>query len=80
MLTSSPRLDPFGVYGIVPSVVSPSGERVEHVSTPDPATTNLCFGGPDLRTAFVTLSGTGRLMAVEWARPGLRLNHQRVAS
>jgi gluconolactonase len=61
------------------TVVSPAGELVEHVSTPDPATTNLCFGGSDLRTAFVTLSGTGRLMAVEWSRPGLRLHHQRPA-
>ncbi len=25
---------------------------------PDPMTTNVCFGGHDLRTAFVTLSGT----------------------
>jgi gluconolactonase len=58
------------------TVVSPAGECVEHVSTPDPGTTNLCFGGTDLRTAYVTLSGTGRLVAVEWARLGLRLHHQ----
>ena len=31
------------------------------------------FGGDDLRTAFVTLSGTGRIVAFEWPRPGLRL-------
>lgn len=59
------------------TVVSPSGERVEHVPLPDPLTTNLCFGGSDLRTAYVTLSGIGRLVAVDWARPGLRLIHQR---
>jgi gluconolactonase len=58
------------------TVVSPQGERVEHVPMPDPLTTNLCFGGPDLRTAYVTLSGIGKLMAVEWTRPGLRLEHQ----
>jgi gluconolactonase len=58
------------------TVVSPAGERIEHVSTPDPATTNVCFGGPDLRTAYVTLSGVGKLVEVEWARPGLRLHHQ----
>jgi gluconolactonase len=44
---------------------------------PDPLTTNICFGGPDLKTAYVTLSGSGRLVAFEWERPGLRLNHQR---
>lgn len=58
------------------TVVSPAGERIEHVPAPDPATTNLCFGGRDLRTAYLTLSGTGRLMEIEWARPGLRLQHQ----
>ena len=35
--------------------------------------TNIAFGGPDLTTAFVTLSGTGRLVAVEWDTPGLPL-------
>jgi gluconolactonase len=58
------------------TVVSPAGERVEHVPMPDSLTTNLCFGGADLRTAYVTLSGIGKLVAVEWARPGLRLAHQ----
>jgi gluconolactonase len=58
------------------TVVSPAGELVEHVPMPDPLTTNLCFGGPDLRTAYVTLSGVGKLVAVDWARPGLRLQHQ----
>ena len=27
-----------------------------------------------MRTAFITLSGTGRLIAVDWPRPGLALN------
>jgi gluconolactonase len=40
---------------------------------PDALTTNVCFGGPELRTAFVTLSSTGRLVAIDWPRPGLRL-------
>ena len=50
-----------------------TARRSEHVPLPDPLTTNVCFGGPDLRTAFVTLSGTGRLVSFEWPRPGLRL-------
>ena len=41
---------------------------------PDPMTTNICFGGPDRKTAYITLSWTGRLVAVDWPTPGLRLN------
>ena len=41
------------------TVISPDGEIVEHVPTGDPFTTNICFGGPDRRTAYITLSGTG---------------------
>jgi gluconolactonase len=57
------------------TVISPDGRHVEHHPMPDPLTTNICFGGPDLKTAFVTLSWTGRLVAVDWPVPGLRLNH-----
>ncbi len=55
------------------SVISPDGALVRQVPTGDPMTTNICFGGPDLRTAYVTLSGTGRLVAFNWKEPGLRL-------
>src|SRR5258705_862217 len=55
------------------TVIAPNGEVLEHVGTGDPLTTNICFGGPDLRTAYVTCSGTGQLVAFDWARPGLRL-------
>jgi gluconolactonase len=53
--------------------VSPDGSSVEHLATGDPITTNICFGGPDLGTAYITCSGTGRLLATEWPRPGLQL-------
>ncbi len=56
--------------------VSPDGQSVEAITTDDPITTNLCFGGPELRTAYVTLSGTGRVVTLDWPRPGLRLAHQ----
>ena len=46
---------------------------VEFVETGDLFTTNICFGGEDLRTAYLTLSGTGKLAAAPWARPGLEL-------
>ena len=55
------------------SVISPAGELVEFVATTDPFTTNICWGGDDLRTAYITLSGTGQLIAMPWARPGLKL-------
>ena len=41
------------------AVDSPSGEDVDYVETPDIFTTNICFGGSDLRTAYITLSGSG---------------------
>jgi gluconolactonase len=56
------------------SVISPAGELVEFVAMPDRMTTNICFGGPDLKTAYVTLSLSGRLVAQAWPRPGLPLN------
>lgn len=55
------------------TVISPDGETVTHVATDDVLTTNVCFGGDDLRTAFVTLSSTGRLVKLPWPRPGLPL-------
>ena len=56
------------------TVISPDGRHVEHHPFPDPMTTNICFGGPDLKTAYVTLSWTGRLVAADWPTPGLRLH------
>jgi gluconolactonase len=53
-------------------VVQPDGGH-EYVALPDRFTTNVCFGGGDLRTAYATLSGTGRLVALDWPRPGLPL-------
>jgi gluconolactonase len=53
--------------------ISPDGATVEHTPLPDLLVTNICFGGPDGRTAYCTLSATGKLVAVDWPRPGLRL-------
>lgn len=55
------------------TVISPEGEQVEFVSTPDMFTTNIAFGGADMRDAYICLSGTGRLARTRWARPGLKL-------
>jgi gluconolactonase len=59
------------------TAISPDGGTVEHLPLPDPLVTNICFGGPDLRTAYATLSGTGALVSFEWPRQGLRLHHAR---
>jgi gluconolactonase len=55
------------------SVVSPAGELVEFHEAPDIYCTNICFGGPDRRTAFITFSGYGQLFTTPWPRPGLKL-------
>ncbi|MDP6346420.1 MAG: SMP-30/gluconolactonase/LRE family protein [Alphaproteobacteria bacterium] len=57
------------------TVIAPEGGEIEHLPTPgDRYATNICFGGPDLRTAYITLSSTGKLVAMDWPRPGLPLN------
>jgi gluconolactonase len=56
------------------TVVSPQGGEIEFIPMPDVYTTNLCFGGPGLKTAFVTLSTTGKLVSIEWPRAGTPLN------
>ncbi len=58
------------------SVIAPGGELVEFVPTPDIFTTNICWGGDDMRTAWITLSGSGKLAQMRWPRPGLTLAHQ----
>ena len=61
------------------TVVSPQGEILEFVEirlddgTPVPLPSNICFGGADMRDAWITCSSTGRLYKVRWPRPGLKL-------
>jgi gluconolactonase len=45
----------------------------EHYPFPDLVCTNICFGGADMRDAWVTASSTGKLYKARWPRPGLRL-------
>ena len=56
------------------TVIPPDGGAAAHVPMPDPVTTNIAFGGKGLRTAYITLSMSGRLVSTEWDRPGLPLN------
>ena len=62
------------VFGGI-TVVAPDSRFIEFVSMPDPLCTNICFGGPDLQTAYITLSGSGRLVSLPWPRAGHRLNY-----
>jgi gluconolactonase len=64
------------VYGGV-SVFAPEGGLLEFYEAPEPYCTNIAFGGADLKTAFITLSGYGQLVAVDWPRAGLPLLHQK---
>ncbi len=59
------------------SAVAPDGSEVEFWSIDDPVVTNICFGGDDLRTAWITSSATGRLLRTTWPRPGLELPYNR---
>ena len=58
------------------TVFSPAGEVVRQVKVPDVFPTNICFGGPGLRTAYMTLTEIGRLVSMPWPEAGLRLNYQ----
>jgi gluconolactonase len=55
------------------SVIAPDGRLVEQVPTGDTVTTNICFGGADRKTAYITLAGKGEVMEMAWPRPGLAL-------
>ncbi|HXC40628.1 MAG TPA: SMP-30/gluconolactonase/LRE family protein [Burkholderiales bacterium] len=52
----------------------PDGSAQRHHPVPDLHTTNLAFGGPDMRTAYVTCGGHGWLMETRWHEPGLKLH------
>ena len=60
------------------TVITPSGDT-SHVPTGDLLTTNICFGDRDgsgeYRDAYVTVSGTGKLLHGRWPHRGLRLAH-----
>lgn len=61
------------------TVVSPVDGSTRHIATGDLLTTNICFGDNDgsgeYRDAYITCSGTGRLLHMRWPSNGLRLNY-----
>jgi len=54
----------------------PGTDKFEHTALPDLVVTNICWGGRGRKTAFVTLSATGKLAALEWRSPGLKLAYE----
>jgi len=54
-------------------VFPPEGGAPEVIAIPDFLTTNIAFGGPDRRTAYVTMGSSGRVATLDWDVPGLAL-------
>jgi gluconolactonase len=54
------------------ATVTPQG-NVGTIFTDDQVTTNIAFGGADMRDAFITLSMKGMLVRRRWDEPGMRL-------
>jgi gluconolactonase len=58
--------------------LSPQGEVLREITLPGKALSNICFGGPDGRTAYVTEVDLGRLVTFRVDKPGLAwTRHQR---
>jgi gluconolactonase len=55
------------------TTVAPDGTILDVVRCDERMPTNICFGGPDRRTAYITLSNTGRLLEMPWPEAGLAL-------
>lgn len=73
MLPHGPQINDNG--GI--TVISPDGDVLEFIEIAaggvrDPLPSNICFGGADRRTAFITLGGSGRLVSCGMRVPGLK--------
>ncbi|MBM3727481.1 MAG: SMP-30/gluconolactonase/LRE family protein [Acidobacteria bacterium] len=59
------------------AVVSPAGVLVREVPVLGSKPSNICFGGPDGRTAYVTEMEHGRLVQFRTERPGLEFERNR---
>lgn len=51
--------------------LSPEGKAIQEIDVLGPSPTNICFGGPDGRTAYVTEAEHKRLVQFRVDRPGL---------
>jgi sugar lactone lactonase YvrE len=57
-----------GVY-----VYNPEGELLDTINTGGSRTTNLCFGGPDFNTLYVTVDDLGAMVTIPVGVEGYRL-------
>jgi len=53
-------------------IITPDG-GTENVAVPDVMPTNICFGGQDMRDAWITGGAGGTLIKTRWPTPGARL-------
>lgn len=53
----------------------PEAGDIRRIPVGDPLVTNICWGCNAMTTAYVTASGTGKLLSMEWPQSGLRLAH-----
>ncbi|MEM7671186.1 MAG: SMP-30/gluconolactonase/LRE family protein [Pseudomonadota bacterium] len=58
------------------AIIDPQSGTRAQVDFPDLLTTNICFGGADMRDAWICLSATGQLAKCRWPRAGLTLAHR----
>ncbi|MGI9426348.1 MAG: SMP-30/gluconolactonase/LRE family protein [Hyphomicrobiaceae bacterium] len=54
-------------------VIAPDGRSVRRMDMPDLMPTNICFDSAGTHVAYVTLSATGRLVAIPWHTAGKTL-------
>jgi gluconolactonase len=52
---------------------TPAGKTALFPIAEEAYVTNIAFGGEDMRDAYITMSGTGKLLRVRWNEPGLKL-------
>lgn len=76
-VTASGRICVAAVDSCSIADISPDGGIIREHGVPDLLVTNICFGGRDLTTAFITLSYSGKLATTEWYEAGLQLEYQR---
>ncbi|MCZ8147832.1 MAG: SMP-30/gluconolactonase/LRE family protein [Roseomonas sp.] len=55
------------------TIFDPATGKTDFARVADPFTTNLCFGGPDMRDVWITASSTGTIYKGRSERPGLKL-------
>lgn len=77
-VTANGNIAVAALYRSTITTISPGGEILDEVSVPDAMPTNICFGGPDMKSAYITLSTTGRLIEIPWREAGEQLPYDRL--